>query len=379
MIGHIIVDLMFGDSGKGITTDYLCSRFNPSYTIVVRYNGGHQAGHTVHIGDKSHVFSNFGSGSFRGIPTYFTEHCTMYPVTMWNEKKILKTKGVDPVVYFHPLAKLTTPYDVMYNRIIERKNNHGSCGLGVGATMSRNNDTGYKLYVVDLTNKNLLKIKLNQIYHYYREKLPTVIDRETYDEMCGPEIKLYYDAIDNLDIIISPYQHLKNYEHLVFEGAQGILLDMNHGIFPNVTYGNTTSKNAIEICDILGIDCRRIIYVTRCYQTRHGIGWMSDNSNIKLINNENEINQYNKWQGDFRIGELDYDLLKYAIKVDTIYSKTALRWLMVTCLDQRPDFIFDYNKLKDILFSHTYNSYSPDSKDIVSINPKVIKNQHYKS
>jgi len=365
MTAQIIVDLMFGDSGKGITTDYLCSRI-PNDTIVIRYTGGHQAGHTVHMDKESHIFSNYGSGGFRGIPTYFTEHCTMYPVTRWNELKILEEKMKETFVYYHPLVKVTTPYDVVYNRIIEKVNNHGSCGLGIGATMARNNETGYKLYAVDLLNKDILKAKMDQIFVYYRKKLSghTLL----YDEMCKKEVAAFYTALDNLYILVKPYDFLLTYENLIFEGAQGVLLDMNHGVFPNVTYGNTTSKNALEVCEKLGVDDIEIFYVTRCYQTRHGNGWMSNNDPIKLINNENEINVFNEWQRDFKTGEFDYDLLNYSISVDNIYSKGVRKNLVMTCLDQRPDFEFDYMKLKES-FDLIYKSYSPDSKDFKTYKP----------
>jgi len=371
MKGKIIIDLMFGDSGKGITTDYFSHLFSDD-AIVVRYTGGHQAGHTVHIGEKSHIFSNFGSGTFRNVPTYFTEHCTMYPVTIWNELKVLKEKMVTPLVYYHPLVKLTTPYDVVFNRMIEKKNGHGSCGLGIGTTMARNNDSGYKLYAIDLSNITILKVKLNQIYHYYRSKFPDLSDREQFDILCEKERIAFDKAVENLTFNIASYEYLKTYSHLIFEGAQGILLDMKHGIFPNVTYGNTTSKNALEVCEKIGVTDIELFYITRCYQTRHGNGWMSNNDNIILINNENEINVFNEWQGNFRVGEIDYDLLNYSIAVDTIYSKTAKRNLVVTCLDQRSDFNFDYSKLKNVTFDFIYNSYSPDSKDMIKFPSPIL-------
>jgi adenylosuccinate synthase len=386
MKAEIIVDLMFGDGGKGITTDYRCSLYTGKrghgYTsglyrprpIVIRYTGGHQAGHSVHVDGKSHIFSNYGSGGFRGVPTYFTEHCTMYPVTRWNESKALKGKMEEPLVIYHPLVKVTTPYDVVYNRIIEKINKHGSCGLGIGATMARNNETGYKLYAIDLSNKSMLDAKMEQIRLYYRNKLGEITSTKylLFDEMCGKEVRAFNLAIDNLQITIGSYDILKSYDNLIFEGAQGVLLDMNHGVFPNVTYGNTTSKNALEVCEKIGVTDISIFYITRCYQTRHGNGWMSNNDPIELIRNNHEINVYNEWQGNFKTGELDYDLLNYSIAVDSIYSKTAKKNLVVTCLDQRPGFNFDYTKLKNVTFDKIYNSLSPDSAHMIEFQLPVL-------
>ena len=85
---QIVLGSLLGDEGKGITTDYLCKK-NPFGTIVVRFSGGHQAGHNVKIGKVSHVHSNLGSGTLRGVPSYFSEHCTFYPVTLENELRVI--------------------------------------------------------------------------------------------------------------------------------------------------------------------------------------------------------------------------------------------------------------------------------------------------
>jgi adenylosuccinate synthase len=123
------------------------------------------------------------------------------------------------------------------------------------------------------------------------------------------------------------------------------MLDMEHGIFPHVTYANTTSKNALEVLKTIGLDNIVIYLVTRCYQTRHGNGWMSNQDLLWLKNTQEEINVTGEWQGEFRKGELDYDLLNYAIDTEAVYSRGIPRKLVVTCLDQREDFTFDAVKL----------------------------------
>lgn len=365
MNANIIIDLGFGDSGKGLTTDYKCME-NPISTMVVRFSGGHQVGHTVQIGNKRHVFSNFGSGTLRDVPSYFSEHCTIYPPTMLAENDVLLSKLVIPEFYIHPLVKLTTPADVAYNRYLH--SNHGTCGLGIGATMNRNLTTGYKLYGVDLLNIPLLKEKLKKIYEYYLGLIHTsdIVNGKAikyFYEEYEIQSKLFEESIEKLKFNIKPYSFLKSYENLIFEGSQGIMLDMDHGIFPNVTYSNTTSKNAIEICDKLNVTDITVTYVTRCYQTRHGNGWMSETGDVTLINNEDETNVYNEWQKEFRVKEIDYDLLRYSLTIDDIYSSGLRKELMVTCLDQRPGFIFEYNKLSTN-FRNIFYSNSPKSEDV---------------
>lgn len=360
MKAQIVVGFGFGDEGKGITTDFLCSQNENS--LVVRFSGGQQCGHNVCIGEINHVHSNFGSGTLRGLPSFFSEHCTFYPVTMFNEFFVLQKKGISPKLYLHPLTKLTTPYDVIANRILERKNNHGSCGLGIGTTMKRD-ESGYKLHAVDLENVKLLKIKLDEVREYY-EKFIEISgkDKEWLDE----ELENFFTFLLHLPINISDYELMNKFPNLIFEGSQGIMLDQNHGIFPHVTFANTTSKNAIEICDRFGIENREIFYVTRCYSTRHGVGWMPNENKIELQNNEAEINVYNEHQKDFRIGEIDYDLLNYALKVDEIYSRNIEKNLVITCLDQRDNFRFDYAKLKT-KFINIYESRSQFSEKITKL------------
>jgi adenylosuccinate synthase len=381
MNAKIVIGSSFGDEGKGITTDYLC-RKNPFGTIVVRFSGGQQAGHNVKIGKISHIHSNFGSGALRGVPSYFSEHCTIYPVTMLRELHILSTKvGATPEVFYHPLAHLTTPADVAYNRWRERKLNHGSCGIGVGATMKRNIESPLKAYTIDLTNIPILLQKCQQIYLYYKNLIGDDNPESYYNEY----IKEFFEFKNNIygmapfiEMMIKDYEFLKGYENIIFEGSQGIMLDMTHGVFPNVTYANTTSKNALEICE--KIDSIRktdieIFYVTRCYQTRHGAGWMSNEDSIKLTNTQDEINVYNEWQKNFRIGEVDYNLLNYAHSVDELYSKGITKNLVVTCLDQRPGFEFEYGKLK-LRPKQIYNSYSADSKAFISLGSEAYPNTY---
>ena len=204
----IVLGLGFGDCGKGITTDFLCSKEDPSSTIVVRFSGGQQCGHNVKIGDRSHVHSNYGSGTLRGVPSYFSEHCTIYPVTMYREKQYLKRLGIEPELYIHPLANLTSPADVAYNKWREKRLNHGSCGLGVGATMTRNETTGYKLYAIDLLNQSTLSEKIINIYNYYRGQivLENVLDDDYFNQEFDKELVYFYHYASELKFHIRSYE-----------------------------------------------------------------------------------------------------------------------------------------------------------------------------
>ena len=214
MNAKIIVDLGFGDSGKGITTDFLCKQ-NHLSNIVVRFSGGQQAGHNVKIGNISHVHSNYGCGTLRGVPTYFSEHCTVYPVTMLREKVVLHKIDVDPILYIHPLVNVTTPGDIAYNRLTEKKLGHGSCGLGVGATMNRNINTDYKLFGIDLTNTIILEQKLKAIYDYYIRLIDNEEEICFFNDIFVKELDMFNFSVEKLNINIKSYEFLKNFYNLL--------------------------------------------------------------------------------------------------------------------------------------------------------------------
>jgi len=371
MKAKIVVGLGFGDEGKGITTDYLVSR-NPS-SIVVRYCGGHQAGHTVVKDGIRHVFASYGSGSLAKAPTYISEHCCLYPVYLVREEGILRHKvGHIPHITIHPLAKVTTPFDIALNRVREKVTNHGSVGVGIGTTMQRNLGP-HKLHAIDLKHPALLKEKLKSIERYYAQDVYYTFNSKAareFKEIVDFEFRFWDDSIAAMDFQVASYNYLSEFSNIIFEGAQGILLDMDFGVFPHVTFGHTTSRNAISICKELGISEVEMYYVTRCYLTRHGNGWMPETGDAELINNQDETNIDNEWQGQLRARELDYELIRYALKADWTYSYGSEKHLVVTCLDQRPGF-----ELQDIRkpFKTILGSYSPDSKDFKTIHSPLTQ------
>jgi len=353
MQAKIVLGAGFGDEGKGITTDFLCSKAKKP--IVIRFSGGQQAGHTVIKNGIKHICSNFGSGVLRDVPTYFTEHTTFYPVTIMRERQELLSKNIEPTLILHPLAKLTTPYDVFANRSCEKTLSHGTCGLGVGKTMERS-FSPYKLHALDLMDYNILKMKMDIISkEYYKNEGELTEEQEA-------EIKDFEEAVKTQKWNIANYSFLLKYHTLIFEGSQGILLDMYHGIFPHVTYSNTTSKNIHRILELLEIGDVESYYVTRAYHTRHGAGPFEETP-LKLINNEEEINVNNKYQKEFKVGNMNYDLLNRAIIIDQSYYlvKTCIT-LVVTCMDQVPEGTFQFDKL-GFEPCRIYTSHSPDSKD----------------
>lgn len=334
----IVLGVGFGDEGKGRTVSYLTSLSESP--LVVRFSGGHQAGHTVmHEGNK-HIFSHFGSGTLQGHPTYWSKFCTVYPVGLINEWNALKNLKVNPLIKIDPLCPVTTPYDILFNRYLENKNNHGSCGVGVGTTIERH-ENYYKLYFMDLFNDKILKIKLSSVFDYYNKIAPSFTETINLLELQA-RLDRFHQSVDVIRKNKIGMDEITSCDHIIFEGSQGILLDQDFGFFPNVTRAKTDMTNVYEIIKDMklkkGIPQINKYYVSRLYQTRHGNGYMSDERELNLHNNEQEINKFNSSQGHFRTGYLDLDLLKYSIEISSINQRPNVsNNLVLTCLDQVED------------------------------------------
>lgn len=337
---HIILGCLYGDEGKGSFVNYLCSQAkNP---LVVRFSGGHQVGHTVVIGEKRHIFSNFGSGTLQDVPTYWSEHCTVSPTGILKEGDVLRELGIEPKLILNANAMVTTPFDILQNHRLEDKNHHGSVGVGFGTTIQRNEDH-YHLYVRDLLYPEIRKEKLRLIYNNY------------YGFNFNPEEanqnqttrKMYDDFLKSCDDLVNRYEIVNDFtgllDHdLIFEGSQGIMLDANYGFFPHVTRSNTVSTNAIDLINTyrLPISSATTYYVTRAYQTRHGNGYMTNEGlNTTYIKENPKESNVTGFQGKFRKSVLDLDMLKYAINCDRYHNPDnfSTKKIVITCLDQVPE------------------------------------------
>ncbi len=157
----IIIGLGFGDEGKGLATDYWCQ--HSMQPLVIRFNGGHQAGHTVVMADGTrHVFSCFGAGTLRGAPTYWSSYCTFSPAALLQEYYQLPD-FVRPKLLLDRQCPVTTHYDVLYNRALEASKGaarHGSCGLGFGASVERHQSDSYQLFAQDLLHPAVYRVKI---------------------------------------------------------------------------------------------------------------------------------------------------------------------------------------------------------------------------
>ena len=377
MKAYIVLGLGYGDEGKGLVTDYLCS--NNERPLVIRFNGGQQAGHTVvSASGQRHVFSNFGSGSLRGIPTYWSAYCSFSPFHFMDEHQRL---GVFAKLFLDENCPVTTHYDILFNQALEAsrgEDRYGSCGMGVGATMDRSKDVQLRLTAKEFTSPTAIKTKLISIRNYYRLKFKqeTIYDFEQFTHKEQDELFLQ-EVTKVLEIAAITTGHKlfsnNNWQTLIFEGAQGILLDQTFGNYPYITKSNTTSKNAITLLSQYykaDETVTEIFYVTRCYATRHGAGPFSTLTETPaLINNTEETNIDNPHQGQFRTAYLDTNRLIYALSADDRFSKGLSKNLVITCLDQLSP-AFNHRQLIAGLgtdFKQVFGSYGPTTENITPL------------
>jgi adenylosuccinate synthase len=349
----IVVDLGFGDAGKGLLTDFLARHFKAG--VVVRYNGGAQAGHNVVAPDgRQHTFSQFGSGTFiPGVKTYLSSQVVVHPTALLVEGDILVQKGVRDAfsrIRLSEQALIITPFHQAANHmreLVRGAGRHGSCGVGVGEVVEDARLNGADSVLAgDLGNPALLRRKLHAIREQKRAQLVELYDEHKSQAALAREWQIFErdDVIDTWIAsvarvtelgLVAPDALLEGWfnqaEAAVFEGAQGVLLDAEAGFHPFTTWSRCTAANALDLIQALAPAssvCK--IGVMRCYAVRHGPGPLPTETDAfaPLVH---EHNQYNEWQGRVRYGWLDAVLARYALEV-----AGKLDALAVTHLDLLP-------------------------------------------
>ncbi len=326
----VVLGLAFGDEGKGNTVAYLANKDLgelDGQPLVVRFSGASQATHTAEVGGVNHSFAHFGAGSLTGAHTFWSKFCAFDPLTYYHEyRKLLNNSQVPPLKFFvDPRCPVITPYDIIANQQGQQNLKHGTTGQGYGTTMQRQEDH-YKLYVVDLFSPRIWVPKFNAIREYYEKKYPSIIFKD--------QIEIFETRVAQVleTITLASLESIANkYHSIICEGSQGILLDQDYGFFPNVTRSYTTSRNAQSLLTVSDV-----YYVMRSYATRHGFGYLPHESlEFTRIDNPNETNKTNTYQGKFRYAPWDPDLILNAIECDkTEHRSESKKHLVITCLDQ---------------------------------------------
>lgn len=365
-----ITDLGFGDAGKGTITDFLARRYS-AHTLV-RYNGGPQAAHNVVCADgRHHTFSQFASGMFLpGTRTLLSRFMLINPLNMLKEARHLNACGVPDAlerVQIDRRALVITPFQRALNRLRElarSADRHGSCGEGIGECMADFLQFGETvLFAGDLADRATLLKKLRFLQEIKQHEFTELARFLPETEMVRQESALLADPgylADCLDV----YSYFSTRVEIVddtalrmlfarpgtllFEGAQGILLDENYGFSPYTTWSTTTCANAQTLLEENAYAGQVIrLGVMRTYATRHGAGPFPTEDPDLAASLPEAHNIWNNWQRAFRVGHCDLVASRYACEVNG-----KLDYLAITHADR-------LELLKDWRFCTTYSYEGP--------------------
>jgi adenylosuccinate synthase len=312
-----VIGLQWGDEGKGKIVDYLSENFD----LVTRYQGGNNAGHTVIVENITYKLNLIPSGVIRGKVCFLGQGIVLDPDHFIQEYKKITEKITDPRIYLSSNIPLILNYHKQLDRINESiltgESKIGTTSKGIGpAYQDKVGRKSIKLY--DLTNPHSLKEKLSSIKKFYDPILKTfdedLIDIDKNLELLNNFLFQVKNLIVDNNVIKKDYSNKK----ILFEGAQGALLDLDHGSYPFVTSSNTVSSN-ISIGSGLQVNYETI-GIFKAYATRVGNGpfpsELFDEIGNYIADKGVEFGTVTKRKR--RCGWLDLVSLKYSCEINNV-------------------------------------------------------------
>ena len=334
---RVIIGAQWGDEGKGKIVDLLSNQAD----YVARYQGGANAGHTLNFDGQTHILHLVPSGIFHGNTTCIIGNGVVIdPITLLEEIDMVKDSGVD--IEGRLLISETAHVILPYHKTLDKVGEHalggqkiGTTGRGIGpAYVHKISRVGIR--IMDLLDKKALRKKIEINLSEINAKLKTYnaepLDlEEIYQEMIQAADQLKPFICNTMQRI---HKALRADREILLEGAQGALLDIDHGTYPYVTSSSPTAGGA---CIGTGIPPTAIEYVmgiTKAYCTRVGNGPFPTELNDESGNNlRNAGHEFGSTTGrPRRCGWIDLVALKYAVQINGINE------LVVTKLDVLDEF-----------------------------------------
>lgn len=270
----ILVGSQWGDEGKGKIVDILSDRFD----IVARYQGGANAGHTIQIDEQQFILHLIPSGILReGVVCVIGNGVVIDPKALMDEIKFLESHGINikgRLLVSHN-AHLIMPYHKILDSINEKSEQKiGTTGRGIGPCyIDKYARKGIK--IVDLLNKKTLEEKIRRNLEEKNNFITKVYDHEELDvdDIIDDYIKFDFE-IDDYITDTSAYlnQAIADGKSVLMEGAQGTLLDVDHGTYPYVTSSNPTSGGACTGAGVPPNKITEVLGIVKAYTTRVGLG-----------------------------------------------------------------------------------------------------------
>lgn len=390
-----VIGAHYGDEGKGRCVDFLVAR-SPGHPIVVRHNSGAQAGHTVVSRELNvrHVHSHVGSGTLRGAPTLLCHKFVVNPPIFNDEHALLAKQNIFPKVFVDANCTVSTPIDALLNQLVEscREQRHGSCGIGFGETIWRNEERPELELLVGDDESYALKLIPGWLT-WFGERLrqenielsraPEELQRVVRSLLLG-EFK-WSHWLQHLELAkrrMSIVVHdgvlhaLRTRNHIIFEGAQGLELHQDHpNNAPHVTWCRTGLQDIVELLATAdAIDATvEPWYCTRSYLTRHGDGYLPAEVTPACMTGlgfkiDDPTNRPNAWQGALRFSPIIQSFEHVMSDVRrAYYEQPAVRLappsIMISCCDQAPpDFVKSVINRAALVSSSIYLGYGPSSE-----------------
>ncbi len=327
----VVVGAQWGDEGKGKMTDYFAQKAN----LVVRFAGGDNAGHVINFNGQKHKVTIIPSGIFnRRVTNIIANGCVVNLLNLVKEFEIIKQSGVDyGNLLISDRVQLILPYHVMIDEAQENErgeNKIGTTKRGIGpAYQDKVSRLGIRLG--ELGEENF-KERFKLVFDYQMKFLKNMFNikaldfENTYKDLIEAYNKIKERVIDTDSFIESA---IKEGKKVLFEGAQGALLDIDHGTYPYVTSSNTSANNASTGSGISHKLIDSTMGVVKAYSTRVGAGAFPTELNDKIGDGIREGgNEYgSNTKRPRRIGWLDAVALKHAIRTSGIDS------IFITLLD----------------------------------------------
>jgi adenylosuccinate synthase len=329
----VIVGAQWGDEGKGKIVDVLSEH----YSVVARYAGGHNAGHTVTIHGKKFILQLIPCGILRpGSKAVIGNGVVLDPFALMKEVRTLRDAGiaVDGNLFISNRAQVILPY----HRMIELASENAPGRVKIGTT-SRGIGPAYEdkmgrrgLRVIDLLDADLMR---THIENACKEKNTIVHALYNSEPLDAAEIFREYAKVAEevrpfvVDTAVLLNNAIRDGESIMFEGAQGTMLDIDHGTYPFVTSSSATSGGAVIGTGVPPTAISTVIGVTKAYCTRVGEGPFP----TELHGPEGEDlrkrgNEFGAVTGrPRRCGWLDLPLLRYSAMIN------GIEWLVVTKMD----------------------------------------------
>ncbi len=325
-----VVGMQLGDEGKGGIVDV----YSEDADVVVRYQGGDNAGHTVVKGENEYKLSLIPSGAIRGRTGILGNGCVINPRTLFDEIDSLISRGITPDVRLGYRAHVIFPYHRILDDIEESAKSDtdleaGTTGRGIGPAYE--DKAGRRgIRVGDLVDPTVLRERLEYVVPQKRAIIEEIFDQEpgeAFDiDTLFSEYKEYGERIEagNMGINTGAYlaDRLEDGDNVLFEGAQGTSIDIDHGIYPYVTSSNPSAGCAATGTGIgpTIVGQGDVIGVVKAYLSRVGTGPLPTELEGGLAE---EIREKG---GEFgtvtgrprRIGWLDLPMLRHAARVNGI-------------------------------------------------------------